>query len=56
MEAPPEAPNELALLLERIVTVLPPETHTLVLRHLPMPDLARLSCVHKAYRVAWRTL
>jgi hypothetical protein len=55
MEPSPEAPNELALLLQR-VTALPPETHVLVLRHLPVPELARLSCVHKAFRVAWQQL
>ena len=49
-------PNELALLLQRIVSTLPPETHVLVLRHLPTPELARLSCVHKSYRVAWQQL
>ena len=51
-----EVPDELSLLLQRIVTTLPPETHTLVLRHLPKVELARLSCVHKAFHVAWRTL
>jgi ankyrin repeat protein len=50
------APNELALLLQRVVTTLPPETHPLVLSHLPVPELARLACVHKAFRVAWRSL
>ena len=50
------APNELALLLQRVVTVLPTETQVLVLRHLPAVELARLSCVHKAFRVAWRSL
>ena len=53
---PPQAPDELALLLKRIVTTLPPETHALVLRHLPTPELARLSCVHNAFGVAWRSL
>ena len=56
MEASSSAPNELAVLLQRIVTVLPPETHVLVLRDLPTPELARLSCVNKALRVAWRSL
>jgi hypothetical protein len=51
----PEAPNELAQLLEQVIA-LPLETHTLVLRHLPMPELARLSCVHKALLVAWQEL
>jgi ankyrin repeat protein len=50
------APNELAKLLLCIVTTLPPETHPLVLRHLPVPELARLSCVHKAFHVAWKSL
>ena len=53
--ASPSAPNELALLLER-VSNLPPETLLLVLRDLPAVELARLSCVHKAFRVAWRWL
>ena len=48
--------SELAKLLQCIVTALPPETHPLVLRHLPVPELARLSCVHKAYFSAWQTL
>jgi hypothetical protein len=56
MAATPSAPNELALLLRRIVTTLPPETHPLVLRHLPVPELARLSRVHKAFHIAWRSL
>jgi hypothetical protein len=55
MELPPEAPNKLAQLLEQVIA-LPPETHTLVLRHLPMPELARLSCVHKVLLVAWQQL
>jgi ankyrin repeat protein len=50
------SPTPLALLLERVVSTLPPETHVLILSHLPMPELARLSCVHKAFLVAWRTL
>ena len=53
MEAPSAAPSELALLLERIVATLPPETHTLVLHHLTAIQLARLECTHKAFRVAW---
>jgi hypothetical protein len=56
MEASSSEPSELALLLQRIVSTLPPETHALVLRDLPMPELARLSCAHKAFRVAWRSL
>ena len=48
--------NELSLLLERIVATLPPEVLPLVLRHLPTVELARLSCVHKAFRVAWHSL
>ena len=35
---------------------LPPETHALVLRDLPVVELARYACVHKAFRVAWRIL
>jgi hypothetical protein len=56
MAASSSAPNELAKLLELVATALPPETHPLVLRHLPMPELARLSCVHKAFHVAWKSL
>ena len=56
MAASVSAPNELAQLLLKVVTTLPPDTHVLVLRHLPMPELARLSCVHKAFHVAWRSL
>jgi ankyrin repeat protein len=56
MMASSSPPDDLVLLLERVVTTLPPETHTLVLRHLPAVELARLSCVHKAYLVAWRRL
>jgi len=56
MEPSAVAPSELAQLLQRIVTTLPPETHSLVLRHLPVPELARLSCVHKALHVAWKCL
>ena len=52
----PSLPNELAQLLAKIVSTLPPETHELVLRHLPAPELARLSCVHKAFRDVWRRL
>jgi hypothetical protein len=55
MEASPEAPNELAQLLER-VTALPPGTHALLLRHLPAVELARLSCSHKALLAAWQEL
>jgi hypothetical protein len=56
MEASSSAPNELAQLLLQVVSTLPPETHPLVLRHLPVPELARLSCVHKALHVAWKSL
>ena len=56
MAASSSAPSELSQLLERVVSTLPPETHALVLRHLPTVELTRLSCVHKAFRVAWRTL
>jgi ankyrin repeat protein len=56
MEASSSALNELSQLLLRVVSTLPPETHPLVLRHLPAPELARLSCVHKALHVAWRSL
>jgi uncharacterized membrane protein YjjP (DUF1212 family) len=56
MAASSSAPNELAQLLLRVVSTLPPETHPLVLRHLPVPELARVSCVHKAFHVAWKSL
>jgi ankyrin repeat protein len=56
MESSPSAPNDLAKLLLSIATDLPPDTHVLVLRDLPLPQLARLACVHKAYRVAWWSL
>ena len=56
MEASSSAPNALAQLLQRVATALPPETQVLVLSHLPMPELARLSCVHKSFHVAWRSL
>ena len=56
MEASSSATQELAQLLQRIVTTLPPKTHVLVLRSLPAVELARLSCVHKAFHVAWRSL
>jgi ankyrin repeat protein len=56
MEPSAVALNELAQLLLRVVSTLPPETHPLVLRHLPAVELARLSCVHKAFHVAWRSL
>ena len=55
MEASASAPSELSLLLQ-LVLRLPPETHDLVLRHLPAVELARLSCVHKAFRDVWRCL
>ena len=51
-----EAASNLALLLERVATKLPPGVLVLVLKDLPMPELARLSCVHKAFLVAWRCL
>ena len=49
------APNSLALFLERAAS-LPPETLVIILRDLPTVELARLACVHKAFRVAWRSL
>jgi hypothetical protein len=56
MEPSSTAPSELAQLLELVATALLPETHPLVLRHLPTVELARLACVHKAFHVAWRSL
>jgi hypothetical protein len=50
------SPTPLALLLQRIVTTLPPETHPLVLSHLPAVELVRLACVHKAFHNAWKSL
>ena len=55
MEASPSSPSELAQLLQLVLT-LPPEAHVLVLRDLPTVELARYACVHKAFRVAWRSL
>jgi Ankyrin repeats (3 copies) len=46
-----EASNELSLLLERVATELPPLVLIIVLRPLPGVELARLACVHKAFRV-----
>ena len=51
-----EAPEDLGQLLLNVATALPPHELELVLGDLPMPELARLSCVHKAYRDAWRRL
>jgi ankyrin repeat protein len=45
-----EASNELSLLLERVATELPPLVLIIVLRPLPGVELARLACVHKAFR------
>jgi hypothetical protein len=56
MAASSSAPSELAKLLQRVVSTLPPEAHPLVLRHLPVPELARLSCVYKAFHAAWKSL
>lgn len=50
------SPTPLALLLERVATQLPAGVLVLVLRDLPMIQLARLACVHKAYLVAWRSM
>jgi ankyrin repeat protein len=44
------------LLLQRLVTQLPAHILVLVLSWLPGVELARLSCVHKAFWVAWRSL
>ena len=58
--APAPAPvalseDELRQLLQLVATK-PPETIVLVLRDLPAVELARLTCVHKAYLVGWRSL
>jgi hypothetical protein len=41
--------GQLALLLERVATELPPLVLVIVLRPLPAVELARMACVHKAY-------
>ena len=46
---PDEASQALALLLQRLVTDLPPLVLIIVLRPLPKVELARLACVHKAF-------
>ena len=46
-----EASNELSQLLERVATELPPLALIIILRPLPFVELARLACVHKAFRV-----
>ena len=48
--------TELAILLQRLATTLPPETLALVLSDLPTVELARLACVHKNFLLAWRYL
>jgi len=50
------APSELAKLLERVATQLPGLAIVVVLRTFPVVELARLACVHKAFRVAWQSL
>ena len=56
LEPTSPALTELAQLLERVAVTLAPNERLLVLKGLPMPELARLSCVHKAFHVAWRSL
>ena len=56
MEASSPAPNELAQLLEGIATALTQDELRLVLKDLPMPELVRLACVHKAFQEAWQSL
>jgi hypothetical protein len=51
-----QAAEALAQLLERVATKLPSEVLVLVLRPLPVVELARLACVHKAFWVALQSL
>ena len=51
-----KAAQALCQLLERVATKLPNHALVLVLRPLPAVELARLACVHKAFRVAWQSL
>ena len=53
LSAPPDA---LALLLKRAATTLPSTALELVFRDLSVPELARLACVHKAFRKTWTSL
>ena len=46
-----EGNKTLSQLLERVATELPPLVLIIVLRPLPGVELARLACVHKAFRV-----
>ena len=55
MEPVSPAPGALSELLEQAAK-LPAAALVLVLRPLPMPELARPSCVQKAFLVAWRSL
>ena len=56
MEASSSKLSKLAQLLWLVATTLPPEIHIFILRDLPVRQLARLACVHKAFLVAWRSL
>ena len=56
MEASSSKLSKLAQLLWLVATTLPPEIHVFILRDLPVRQLARLACVHKAFLVAWRSL
>ena len=55
MEPSSPAPGTLSQLLERLATE-PTTALVLILRPLPVPELARLSCVHKNFLLAWRSL
>ena len=47
---------ELQQLLDRVATELPPLVIIIVLRPLPVVEIARLACVHKAFWYALRSL
>jgi hypothetical protein len=51
-----EEVSALGLLFERVATKLPIPVLELLLRPFPVVELARLACVHKAFRLAWQSL
>ena len=50
------APKDLAQFLLCVAAALPTDDLALVLRHLPVVELARLACVHKVFCLAWQRL
>ena len=58
MESPPDAAYR--LLVEGAAAALPKEALALVLRHVPVPEIARLACVAgpvgQAFQDAWTVL